>query len=149
MNTNMRNTEAGFTLIETLFVLFLFTLICTLTMPTFAASSQRRVEQQFSDEVGKMLETARLLAITQEKNWKVLLSSNSLILQESDSGRKLRTLLIPDQCIWKHNFRDGQVLFRQMGHAVGGTLNLSCTDGYQVDWKVQVGSGRMIQEDYR
>lgn len=144
-----RSIESGFTLIETLFVLFLFTLICTLAMPAFAITSQNKVEQQFAEEVRDLLEQARLLAISQEKSWGVLLHTNSLELQEIESGAQLKTITIPNQCKMNHNFRGNQVIFRQMGHAVGGTLHLHCKSGYQVDWKVQVSSGRIILEERR
>lgn len=141
--------ESGFTLIETLFVLFLFTLICTLAMPAFAITSQNKVENQFAVEVRRLLEQARSLAVSQERNWNVFLHSKSLQLQQVDMGTQVKIIEIPEHCELKHNFSGDHVVFRQMGHAVGGTLYLRCESGYEVDWKVQVGSGRVIMEERR
>lgn len=147
MKRNLTGAESGFTLIETLFVLFLFTLICTLAMPAFAMISQNKVEKQFAMEVRSLLESARSLAVSQERSWIVFFHLNSLQLQQVDNGSKHKTITIPKRCEMNHNFRRGQVVFRQMGHAVGGTLQLRCESGYEVVWKVQVGSGRVIMEE--
>ncbi|SFX28538.1 hypothetical protein SAMN04487866_103150 [Thermoactinomyces sp. DSM 45891] len=141
--------ELGFTLMETVFVLFLLSLFCTLALPSFSTMSQNKIEQQFGVEVREMFSLARSLAVSQEKSWRVLVLPDKIQLQQPESNVLRKELAIPTQCKFTHHLPKNEVTFRQTGQAVGGTLTLTCKRGYQAVWKVQVGSGRVIMEEHR
>ncbi|MDQ0416300.1 Tfp pilus assembly protein FimT [Croceifilum oryzae] len=141
--------ESGFTLLETVFVLFLLSLFCTLALPSFSTTSRNKVEQQFGVEVREIFSLARSLAVSQEKSWRVLVLPNQIQLQQPESNSLRKELAIPKQCKFTDHPLKNEVIFRQTGQAVGGTLTLDCESGYHATWKVQVGSGRVIMEERR
>ncbi|TCP65432.1 hypothetical protein [Baia soyae] len=149
MRREQVRNESGFTLMETVFVLFLLSLFCTLALPSFSTTSQNKVEQQFGVEVREIFSLAHSLAVSQEKNWRVLVLPNQIQLQQPESNGLRKELAIPKQCKFTHRLPKNEVVFRQTGQAVGGTLTLDCESGYQATWKVQVGSGRVIMEEHR
>ncbi|SDY70142.1 hypothetical protein SAMN05444416_107116 [Thermoactinomyces sp. DSM 45892] len=149
MMSEQVGNESGFTLMETVFVLFLLSLFCTLALPSFFTTSQNKIEKQFGVEVREMFSQARSLAISQEKNWRVLVLPNKIQLQKLGSNSLRKELAVPAQCKFTHHLPKNEVTFRQTGQAVGGTLALSCKSGYQAVWKVQVGSGRVTMEEHR
>lgn len=140
----MKKKESGFTLIEALFVLFLFSILASLAVPSFAISSKQKVADQLAEQIRQSLEEVRMLAIVQEGESKVIFHPTMIVLTKPDQSTK--QLTIPKQCIIKQNFRKNQLIYRYSGQAVGGRLQIKCDHHVMVALIVQVGSGRVILE---
>ena len=138
-NNERPGSQAGWSLIEVIFSLFLFGLLVSLCVPATTAVTERVERMLFMQDLATQLQLAQMEAVTRGAEVSVQWQTDEVKVIED--GELLRKIEIPPLYRLTSNYPDQQLTFRETGQARGGTIFLYAKDKQVGKIVIQVASG--------
>lgn len=133
--------EEGWTMIELILTLSLLGLLITLALPTFTRFGEFLEKEMFLKLLSTDLQYAQMQAMSREEEIVVWFDTKAGWVITQQNGHLLRKIKIPYHFKMETNFRQDQIIFRQSGQIVGGTIQLKSGNRLIGKIMVQVASG--------
>lgn len=140
-NRPKNSGQAGWSLIELLFTLFLFGLIASLCMPAISTISERVERMLLMQELASQLQLAQMEAMSKETEVTVKLDSAKNEVHIVQNGLVLRRIRIPPLYRLTSNYPNQSLVYRETGQVRGGTLSLYTGKRLVGRLVIQVASG--------
>ncbi|MBA4603462.1 GspH/FimT family protein [Thermoactinomyces mirandus] len=133
--------EAGWSLIETVFTLFLFGLLFSLCMPAISVIAERVERMLLMQELASRLQLAQTEAMSKETEVTVRLVSAQNEVHIVQNETVLRKIRIPPLYRLTSNYPRQSFVYRETGQVQGGTLSLYSGKRLVGRLVIQVASG--------
>lgn len=123
-NLNIRSYLLGFTLIELMIVLLVFSCLSLITVPSYLEHQERQETSLKAAEIKRIVEFARNIAITRNRETKVCLATSDYRCVKSQASR---IVLFHDQNL-DHQWTESEQIFRDISTETF-SLKLSASGG--------------------
>lgn len=140
-NSPENGGQAGWSLIELLFTLFLFGLIASLCMPAISTIGERVERMLLLQELASQLQLAQTEAMSKETEVTVKLVSAKNEVHIVQNEMVLRRIKIPPLYRLASNYPNQSLVYRETGQVRGGTLSLYTGKRLVGRLVIQVASG--------
>jgi prepilin-type N-terminal cleavage/methylation domain-containing protein len=131
--------QAGWTLIEVIFALFLFGLLAALCVPAVMSVGERVERKLLIEELATQLQLAQMEAVTRQAEVTVQWEAKEVKVIED--GTLLRKMDIPPPYRLDSNYPGQRLTFRETGQVRGGTVTFYVKDKPVGRIVIQVASG--------
>lgn len=127
---NTRHPLNGFTLIELIIAVALVAIMATVTIPSFNAFIRNNQIQSQANEIHSLLQFARGQAVSNRRNYEVVIDNNQWIVRRVAAGANHRHERIMElntgRANIEHNLVNNRLEFRSNGSASQAAAFISC-----------------------
>lgn len=128
-------------MIELVLTLTLLGLLIALALPTFTSLGEYVEKEMFLKLLASDLTYAQTQAVSYEEEIIVLFDTKAGWVITKKQGQLLRKIKIPYHFRLETNFAQNQIIFRDSGQSIGGTIRLMSGERLIGKILVQVASG--------